>query len=113
MYLLGVIVGLVVFIRASDIYGRKSFLFATSHINTICYFMIIFMIRDLQSTYILMFLMGLSASVRNNIGYVYGIELIPVKWQETVGTIERIFELIPSIMSPLYFYYFSKNWIYY
>ena len=76
-YLLGIIVGLLVFIRASDIYGRRTFLFFTSHINTVCYLGLIFMSSSLELTYFLLFLMGLSASVRNNIGYVYGIELMP------------------------------------
>jgi MFS family permease len=77
MYLLGVITGLLIFIRASDIYGRKTFLLFTSHINTMCYLALICFCSSMNFTYFLLFLMGLSASVRNNIGYVYGIELMP------------------------------------
>lgn len=80
LYLLGVITGLLVFIRASDIYGRKTFLIFTSSLNTIAYSMIIMYNTNLKITYVLIFFMGLSSSVRNNIGYVYGIELMPAEY---------------------------------
>jgi len=58
------------------------------------------MFRSIESYYVLMFLLGLSASLNPCIGYVYLMEIVHSKHTTLVITLAQIGEGIPTLLGP-------------
>lgn len=112
MYLAGVITGLVLSIKHSNSFGRRTILMGATHINAIAYTLIFFFSKQIEVIYGVLFLMGVTASLRNTIGFVYGMELIPKTNQVAISTIQKMIEQAPAIIGVIYFRFITKEWIY-
>lgn len=64
-------------------------------------------------TTVLMFFLGMMSVGRASIGYLYTLEMIPLKQQTTVGTIMQMSNTLCTIFACFYFYYISKQWVWF
>ena len=64
--------------RLADIYGRKKMYFISMLCHGLIYFGIV-MSRSLKLTTALMFFLGMAGAGRASVGYLYMLELTPLK----------------------------------
>ena len=114
-FLLGTFIGSFVLPRAADIYGRKPlFLIGLSIyiIDVIC----LYFVKELWQLYLLLFLGGISETGRYYVAYVYAIEFMPKKVQDSTGLyIFMVFGVAMTYIA-LQFWFITKdcfvnNWI--
>ncbi len=93
-------------------FGRKK-VYMVSMIGHFIFYGAIIASRNLLLTTILMFLLGIFSVGRASIGYLYMLELSPYQYQATIGTTLQCFNTVVTILSVIYFYYISKNWLWF
>lgn len=69
--------------------------------------------RNIKLTTAFMFFLGTASVGRATVGYLYMMEFTPIRQQTAVGTMNQIFNTFITILSVIYFYYISKNWIWF
>ena len=69
--------------------------------------------ESLNTAIVVSFMFGMMSSVRINIGYVYLVELMPKSWHSTTGSIFNVFEGSIYVIASVYFWFLSKNWLYF
>ena len=57
------------------------------------------------------FSIGTLCSLRINVGYIYLMELMPKRFQTTVGTVWNVVEAFEIMIGPLYFWQISHYWL--
>lgn len=98
--------------RMADMYGRKR-VYLCSMIGHFTFFSAIIISRNRIATTTLMFLLGMSSVGRATVGYLYMMELSPLKQQTIIGTLLQIFNTLVTIMACVYFYFISKQWVWF
>lgn len=73
--MLGIVVSMIFIIPFSDKYGRRPLLILNAVLGTLAQGGFL-LTKDLTSYYILMFIMGLAASLNPCVGYVYLMEIV-------------------------------------
>jgi MFS family permease len=72
------IIGVTIFPRLADIYGRKRIFLGGLFAHTIL-LSILLLMKSLNTAYILVFLYGLAEAAKDYAGIVYMLELVPTK----------------------------------
>ncbi|TNV80510.1 hypothetical protein FGO68_gene767 [Halteria grandinella] len=95
--------------RLADVFGRRT-VYLYSMIGHFVFFGAIILSHSRVLTTVLMFLLGMSSVGRATVGYLYMMELSPLKQQTTIGTLLQIFNTFVTIFACFFFYYISKQW---
>lgn len=98
--------------RLADVYGRKV-VYLVSMIGHGTLFGAIVLSRSRILTTVLMFLLGMFSVGRASVGYLYMLELSPVKQQATIGTMLQLCNTLVTILATVYFYAISKEWVWF
>ena len=109
LYFLGWTISATIVPRMSDIYGRK----LVYGISMLCLLLLNFGVlfsTNLDLTMALMFFSGFASCGRCAGGFLFLMELTPVKNQPTIGTITHIASGMTTVYSLMYFLYISKYW---
>ena len=112
LFYVGYVIGSLSFLRLGDVYGRKWVLVAALTLQTLILLAFYFVWKQ-WVFYVLMFLLGFGASVREGLSYVYAMEMLPKKNQITVGSTTFIVDCLPAIMMVVYLTYVSEHWQYF
>lgn len=84
MFFVGTFTGSFILPRAADIYGRK-LLFLIGLALYICVAIALYFAKNLTELYVLMFLGGISETGRYYVAYVYCVEMMPKRVQDSTG----------------------------
>ena len=97
--------------RFGDIYGRK---WIIAYNNCICFFLYlgILFAPNIYFMATVIFLWGFFNSIRTNVNFLFMIELMPTKDQNTVGTFWNCCEDIINIFGTVYFMSIGSDWFY-
>lgn len=95
--------------RLSDLYGRRVVFMISMTFHFLVYSGII-LSHNFTLTIVLMFLLGMASVGRATIGYLYLIDMTPVKQQTMTGTSLLAVNTTCAVFACLYFHYISKQW---
>lgn len=85
--MLGILCGMVILIPISDKLGRRKLLIVNAALGTVAQGAFL-LFSDLNTYYLLMFLLGLSSALNPCIGYIYLLEMAPKKqYENTIVTL--------------------------
>ena len=98
--------------RLSDMYGRKM-IFNIGMLTDLVMFVFMFYTTNINSMIMVSFVFGLATTIRLNIGFVYMMELMPKRNQTFYGSIYIVLEGLILLLGTLYFWFVSKQWIYF
>ena len=115
MFFVGTFSGSFILPRAADIYGRKP-LFLIGLSLYICVVIALYFVKSLYMLYFLLFLGGISETGRYYVAYVYAIEFMPQRVQDSTGLYIFLVFGIAMTYIALQFWFITKdvfvnNWI--
>ena len=97
----------------ADMYGRK-FVYLSGLLMFVIYtygsYTLAYTSRSLVWMYVFVFILGFSSSSRSLLGYVYQMELIPVRLQIKFGTALRAITSLVTIVGVLTLLYVTRDW---
>lgn len=102
-YFIGYVITLLWLPRLADYYGRKKF-FVWGLAAQAVFYTILMFTKNLYLMIFTSFSFGLLASIRQVIGWVYFLELIPKKQQTPVACIFTIIDGLIYMMVTIYFW---------
>ncbi|CAI2368137.1 unnamed protein product [Moneuplotes crassus] len=112
MYYLGSLLGTIVFINLSDIYGRKICTRVSYILCTISFSVIIFS-SNLYARYWCIFLYGFIGAVRCSVSFTTGCEFLQKKYQIWSSSICQIINACVPMLLSLYFWKITDYWAYF
>lgn len=112
MYYFGYLIGAIVFVNLSDMYGRKIWTRTSYILHTISFALIIF-ISNLYSRYVCIFLCGFVGAVRWSVSYTTGCEFLLKKHQIYSSAITQMINAWVPMFLAIYFWKITKHWIYF
>ena len=108
MFFVGTFTGSFVLPRAADIYGRKP-LFLIGLALYIVVTIALFFVSSLGWLYFLLFLGGISETGRYYVAYVYCVEMMPKKVQDSTGLYIFLVFGVAMTYIALQFWYITKD----
>ena len=108
----GWIVTLFIIPRIADLYGRK-YIFRAGMTVQLAAFSVVMLTSNIYVMISAIFILGMCATIRTGVGYIYMMEFIPLDLQATVGSVFFIVESFIGLGGSLYFSFLSKNWFWY
>ncbi|CAI2368258.1 unnamed protein product [Moneuplotes crassus] len=112
MYYFGYLLGSIVFVNVSDMYGRKICTRVSYIGHTIAFFFIIF-ISNLYTRYACIFLCGFVGSVRCSVSYTTGCEFLQKRYQIWSSTVTQMINACVPMFLAIYFWKITDYWIYF
>ena len=98
--------------RLSDMYSRKKFFIFGMVVDWLM-FVAMFLTRSINWMIVITFVFGLMTTFRVNIGFVYMMELMPKSKQTFYATFYNIVDGSNLLTGTIYFWFISKDWIYF
>ena len=102
IWFLGWVLTLPFIPRLADIYGRRRLVcFAPA-----CYLLLwyaLFQCESFRGIMVIALCFGLLTSIQVNVGYIYMVELFPMRAQAFFGTLWMVFEASVALIASLYF----------
>ena len=98
--------------RLSDMYSRKK-IFIIGMVMDWLMFVAMFFAKSINWMIVITFVFGLMTTIRVNVGFVYMMELMPKRKQTFYATIYNIVEGTCLLYGTVYFWFISKDWIYF
>ena len=110
-YFIGYVFTLLWLPRLADVYGRKKIFAYGMAVQSIFYTVLMFT-NNFYVMLVTTFCFGLLASIRQVIGFVFFLELMPKNTQTTVACIFTIIDGLTYLVVSMYFWVISKHWFY-
>lgn len=98
--------------RISDMYGRKWIFFGGMVADWVL-FILIFVTKSLNWMIVVTTIFGMMTTIRVNIGFVYMMEMMPKRKQSFYASLYNTFEGTILLQGTIYFWFISKDWIYF
>lgn len=111
-YFVGWITTLLWLPSFGDKYGRRNLVWIGISILTVCNVGML-LARSVTVMSCIVFVMGMTSSIRTNIGYVYMMELIPKDWLTPINVIWCNVGATGYIFASIYFWKISKHAFYF
>jgi MFS family permease len=108
-YFIGTVFSLILFVRLSDIYGRKPLVILTVISNVLSYAGILFYAKELYYLYAYYFMMGMGGIMITCVIYSYLVEFMPNNNKIFVTTLFLMMQAFPRILIPLYLWNLSND----
>lgn len=112
MVFVGWVITLIWVPRLSDKYGRKTIYMIGMWGDCAC-FIAMFLVTSIDLMICVTFVFGLCTTIRVNIGFVYIMEMMPKRNQTFYASAYNCQEGSILFMGTLYFWFVSKDWIYF
>ena len=98
--------------RLSDKYSRK-FIFIIGMYMDLALFVVLFFCKSLDLMICVTLCFGFATTIRVNVGFVYMMELMPKRLQNFYASSYNTLEGSVLLLGTLYFWFVSKDWIYF
>lgn len=99
----------MIFPRLADIFGRKKIYLLGLFSHTICLLSIL-NAKSIYQMYVLITIQGMTAVAKDQVAYVYMMELLPYKDQIFAGTVLFVLDGMTIAISSFLFAFFTKDW---
>lgn len=101
-YFIGVLFSIILWIKCTDYLGRKNIIALGSLIQLLAFTGVCFDNNSLNKLYLIYFMLGLGSIITICTSYNYMLEFTPKKYKIAVGTLYLAFQILPSILTPIY-----------
>lgn len=107
-YFIGAVLGNLFLSRLGDLYGRIRMIRIGISSSLVLYTMFLFLPTPIIIKYLILLAFGTLTCFRVSIAYLYGQEITPQKYSNTVGSIYNVFDSMTMIIASVYYKYISK-----
>ena len=105
------LIGSIIFGPFGDLFGRIPVLRFGLGLSILIFAFNIYYQFSLVQTYVCFFGLGLLSSVRLNLGFIYGAEVLKEKQANVIGSLALSIDSFTMIIASIFFMYISKNWL--
>ena len=98
--------------KYADRFGRRSFFILVCLANTIL-FTLLMICNSMYLMILILFCFGLVSSGRSLVGWMYLMELIPMRSADFIGTVLQGINYSIYTVATLYFWLLCKDWFYF
>ena len=111
-YFLGKITTVLWLPAMGDKYGRRNIFWLSMCINLVLY-TLLFLCTNIWFMYAIWFVYGMNGSIMINVGYVFLMETMPRKAQNSVTSLWNMQEALIYVFATIYFWKISRHWFWY